>query len=46
MLALAGCVFKGIVEVDDLRRYLIFTTAICYLTSIPWLYYREKLHPV
>jgi NCS1 family nucleobase:cation symporter-1 len=46
MLALAGCVFKGLVEIDDLKRYLILATAIYYLTSIPWLYYREKLHPV
>ena len=45
MLALAIAAFKEIIAKADLRRYLIPATAIYYLTSIPWLYYREKLHP-
>jgi len=45
MVTLAVAVFKGSLAMEDLKSYLIFTTAIYYLTSIPWLFYREKLHP-
>ena len=45
MLALAIAAFKESITKADLQHYLIPATAIYYLTSIPWLYYREKLHP-
>ena len=45
MLALAIAAFKESITKADLQGYLIPATAIYYLTSIPWLYYREKLHP-
>ncbi len=45
MLAFAFATFKGSITTDNLKNYLIPATAMYYLTSIPWLYYREKLHP-
>jgi cytosine permease len=46
MIVLALAVFRGSIAIEDLRRYLVFTTAIYFLTSIPWLYYREKMRTV
>ena len=43
MLILAIEVFRGNMVVKDLRDYLVFTTVIYYLTSIPWIYFREKM---
>ncbi len=42
MLWLAVAALKGSIVIEDLKRYLIYSTALYYLTSIPWMYYREK----
>ncbi|MGW8256598.1 MAG: hypothetical protein ACWGMZ_03835 [Thermoguttaceae bacterium] len=42
MICLGAAVFMGGLAIEDLRVYLIFTTAIYFFTSIPWIYVREK----